>query len=86
VGETVSKRFQVTLDDYWADWATDESWHRGQSLSGVIEDALGAFQRELISASEDRMAEAFHGRERTRRLKVRAKAKLTKAEQEILGL
>jgi hypothetical protein len=82
----MSKRFHITLDDYWADWTDDESWHRGQSMSKLVEDALGAFQRELISASEDRTALAYHGAERKKRLKARAKAKLTKAEQEVLRL
>lgn len=82
----MGRQFRITLDDYWADWANDESWHRGQSMSKLVEDALGAFQRELISACEDRTALAYHGAERRRRLKARAKAKLTRAEQEALGV
>jgi hypothetical protein len=82
----MSKRFRITLSDDWARWVEDEALHRGQSLSELIEDALSAFERERVNAFEDSLAEAHHGWERRRRLKARARTKLTDAEREVLRL
>ena len=82
----MSQRIRVTLSDYWAKWSDEEALHRGQSMSELIEDALDAFQRELVNADKDRIAEAYHGWERRRKLKERARTKLTDAERKILRL
>jgi exonuclease VII small subunit len=55
-------------------------------LSELIEDALAAFERERVSDFEDSLAEAYHGWERRRKLKARARTKLTEAEREVLRL
>lgn len=82
----MSRRFRITLSDYWAEWAEGEAMHRGESLSELLENGLAAFQRERVSEHEDVLAEAHNGWERRRRLKERAKSKLSDAEREVLRL
>lgn len=82
----MSKRYRITLSEYWAEWAEGEATHRCQTMSELMEDALSAFQDERVTACNDRTAEAYRGWERRRRMKETIRAKLTPAQREFLHL
>lgn len=82
----MSKRVRITLSDEWFRWADDEATHRDQSLSQLVEDALTAFEREVVSGFEDSLAMAYRGRARRSKLIKRIKSKLTPAELEIVHM
>ena len=50
--QETNRSSHITLNEYWTSWAEAESMHRGQSVSELVEDALGVFQRGLVEAAE----------------------------------